>query len=130
MKIPFPLTTINFLQLVDFKDSEKFKAQYLATKSQNHHYLLKTDLRRPTQAYLHSSQRFIEHFSEGLLLELSDTNKFVVGLKIYDTKLMDTWYFRACVDGRDCVLDLLIRDKSMKQGVEILKTLALILTTE
>lgn len=130
LKVPFPLTVLNFLQFVDCKDSEKFKAEYLSTKSQNRHFLLKTDLRRPVANYLQSSQRFIEQFPEGLLLESSAADKFVVGLKIYDTRLMDSWYLRAFVNGRDSMLDFLIRDKRLKEGMEVIKTFSLLLTSD
>lgn len=64
------------------------------------------------------------------MLESSGLHQFVIGLKIYDPKSMDTWYLRLFGEGEEVVLDILVRDKSVQTGIEIVKTLAVLLTKD
>lgn len=91
---------------------------------------MKTELRKKNFAYLESSRQFSEYFPESVVLDDDGMNQLLIGLKIYDPKMMDSWFLRIFIEGRECSLDLLVRDRSSQQGVELLKTMSLILTTE
>lgn len=125
---PFPLTILNYLQFIEMRDPDAFKAEYLQTKTQDKHYLLKTEKRKKSHERLNGVNQFFVYFPEAVVLENPSSHQFVLGLKIYDPKKMDAWYLRVFVDGDQMMMDLLIRDLSVQTGAEILKTLAVLLS--
>jgi hypothetical protein len=127
---PFPLTILNFIQFVESRDHGKFKAEYLQTKGQDRHYLLKTDKFYRSFERLDGLDQFLAYFPEAVVLESPSMHQFAVGLKIYDPKTMDSWFLRLFVDGEWILIDLLVRDKSVQTGIDILTTLALLLTKD
>ena len=130
MSCPFPLTIISFLQFTEIRDPDKFKAEYFQIKSQNCHVFIKTDARKRSQERLGGVNQFFVYFPEAVVLDSTAPHQFVIGLKIHDPKLMDTWYLRLFVNNDEVVTDILIRDKSVQTGIELVKTFSILLTEE
>ena len=119
---------MNYLQFIETRDPDAFKAEYLQTKTQDRHYLLKTEKKKKSYERFNGLNQFFVYFPEAVVLENSVSHQFVIGLKIYDPKKMDSWYLRVFGDGEHVMMDLLIRDTSVQTGTEILKLLAILLT--